>query len=205
MMSNPYIIVAILIVWFAVLWVVSSKNERLFNEKLAQQMREKDDEYFAIRYLKNIPFLYLIISIFAVFVFFSVMNEFYFLKWSLSIIALGAGIANYIYKAMYKIVFDHGRITLYIGKKIKITGTLEQMECVTKPYASGSGGGGMIIPYTIVFESGGLIKSAKIIEFNEHMDNSYKLVAFFEKGDYLEEGGRFGKKKKNKKKKKEKK
>ncbi len=201
-MSNPYIIGVIVIVWFAVWWFVSSKNARLFNEKLAQQMLEKDEQYFEIRYLKNIPFLYLIISIFAVFVFFSVMNEFYFLKWSFSIIAVGAGIANYIYKAMYKIVFDHGRITLYIGKKVKITGTLEQMECVTKPYSDGNLIGPAYVPYTIVFESGGLIKSAKIIVFDEDMDNSYKLVAFFEKGNYLEEGGRFGKKKKNKKEKK---
>ncbi len=183
MMSNPYIIVAILIVLFAVWWVVASKNERLFNEKLAQQMLTKDEQYFEIRYLKNIPFIFLLFSVVGSFAFFSAYSEFYIFKLCLSIIALGAGIANYIYRAvMYKIVFDHGRVTLYIGKKVKETGTLEEAKIISRPHIVKNG---VWFPYQIIFKLGGVIKSAKMIVFDEHMDNSYKLVAILEKGDYF--------------------
>ncbi len=183
-MSEPYIFGVILIGWVVVFLLVSSKNARLFNKKLEKQMITKDEQYFEIRYFKNIPFLYLIISIVAAFAFFSLYNELYFFKWCLSIIAVGAGVANYIYRAiMYKIVFDHGQITLYIGKKVKETGTFDEAKGISRPYTARNFGPSL--PYLIIFEWGGVIKSAKLIEFNEDMDNSYQLVALLEKGDYF--------------------
>ncbi|PID46290.1 MAG: hypothetical protein CSB47_05020 [Proteobacteria bacterium] len=183
-MYDSYIIVAILIGWFVVFWIASSKNENLFNKKLKKQMIAEDEQYFEIRYFKNIPFLYLLLSIVVAFAVFSVVNEFYIFKLCLSIIILGAGIANYIYRAvMYKIVFDHGQITLYIGNKVKETGTFDEAKGISRPYIAKNGPN---FPYQIIFEWGGMIKSAKLIEFNEDMDNSYQLVALLEKGGYFD-------------------
>ncbi len=184
-MPSPPIFAAILIGWVVVFLLVSSRNTRLFDKKLEKQMLTKDEQYFEIRYFKNIPFLYLLISIVAAFAVFSFYKEMYYFKWCISIIVVGAGIANYIYRAiMYKIVFDHGQITLYIGKKVKETGTFDEAKGISRPYTARNLGPSL--PYLIIFEWGGVIKSARLIEFNEDMDNSYQLVALLEKGDYFE-------------------
>ncbi len=93
---------------------------------------------------------------------------------------LGAAAFKYIRKARTLIVFDYSQITLYSGKKVKISGNINQIERVNRSQILwGSQNLVGYIPYQIIFSS------KKCIEFDEHMDNSYKLVAFFEKGNYF--------------------
>ncbi len=163
-------------------------------------MLKKDEAYFEIRYLKNIPFLYALLStLLALDLLIDVFEDWTVLDlWSItgSLCAalglLGWAIYYYFSKTRQRIVFDHGRITLYMGNKIKITGTLDQSKAINRPRAgvTGVGAGGLgatqSTPYQIVFEWGGVIKTGKFIDFGVNMDNSYKLVALLEKGGYFE-------------------
>ncbi len=90
----------------------------------------------------------------------------------------------YISKMLYKLVFDHGQITLYSGNKMKLTCSLEQIKFVARPEGTTAYMGhlGPELPYRICFDEG---TKSRIIQFDEDMDNSYKLVAIFEKGHYF--------------------
>ncbi len=134
--------------------IISSKNERLFNKKLAKQMLEKDDTYFEVKYLKNILLL-----------------------------------------SMYKIVFDNGQVTLYVGNKIKMTDTLmpDRIDSIFEPRTIFSNFRSGTLPYRIIFKAE--TRERGWVSFNEDMDNSYKLVAILEKGAYFKKK----KAKKNKK------
>ncbi len=43
--------------------LIGHRNYRLFHKKPAKPMYEEDEEYFEVRYLKNLPFLYILVSI----------------------------------------------------------------------------------------------------------------------------------------------
>ncbi len=177
--------------------IISSKNERLFNKKLAKQMLEKDDTYFEVKYLKNILLLYLLASIvLSIFLLGAAFDqEFWLLYFCLGVIAPFVGIANYIYKSMYKIVFDNGQVTLYVGNKIKMTDTLmpDRIDSIFEPRTIFSNFRSGTLPYRIIFKAE--TRERGWVSFNEDMDNSYKLVAILEKGAYFKKK----KAKKNKK------
>ncbi len=197
-----YIVVAI----FLVLVIVIFRNQSLFDKNLDRQMLEEDEEYFEIKYFKNMPLLYVLLSIFPSLAFFlKAFNQPIplllagFFKESDSEAILGGwaktgylcvasgilfwALFNYVYKTRYKLVFDRDRVTLYSGKKMKITGTFDQIKIVNKPQGTSHSlaGCGPRIPYQIVFEH-----KKKRIEFDEDMDNSYKLVAIFKKRKYFD-------------------
>ncbi len=201
-----YIVIAI----FLVLVIVLFRNQNLFDKNLDRQMLEEDEEYFEIKYLKNIPLLFVLLSILPSLAFFlKAFNQPIplllagFFKESDSEAILGfwsktgylcvaSGILfwalfNYVYKMRYKLVFDHDRVTLYSGKKIKLTGTFDQIKIVNEAGSTCGGVGagspavGVRIPYQIIFEN-----NKKWIEFDEDMDNSYKLVAIFKKRSFFD-------------------
>ncbi len=181
------VVIAIFCVFIAIFiadMVVRFKNEKIFNEKLEKQMLESDEIYFEIRYLKNVVLLDSLVYVSLALLFIpGFLFDTDFVNRMIDLfIAVGLlGYALYIYfsKILYKIVFNHGRVSLYIGNKIKIAGTFEQIEGINRPTTISVGGdSGRSIPYQIAFKGG-------CIRFNENMDNSYKLVAFLEKGNYF--------------------
>ncbi len=188
---------------FAIMVVLRYKENNLFENNLTQQLTEKDENYFEVRYLKAIPFLYIALSIPPLVVFLQLTfgNKvdlsfgYRITYFCIGLGLLGAAVFNYIRKERRLIVFDHGQITLYSGKKVKISGNINQIERVNRSQQIWGAQNHIInIPYQIIFSSN------KYIEFNEFMDNSYKLVAFFEKGNYFKKSGRFSKKNKKEKK-----
>ncbi len=174
---------------YAIMMVLSYKENSLFEKNLTQQLTEKDENYFEVRPLKTIPFLYIALSIPPLVVFLQLTfgskvdlsSGYRITYFCIGLGLLGAAVFNYIRKARTLIVFDHGQITLYSGKKVKISGNINQIERVNRSQIIwGAQNLGGYTPYQIIFSS------KKCIEFDEFMDNSYKLVSFFEKGNYLE-------------------
>ncbi len=173
------------------IFIIFIKEGILFEKNLKQQLKEKDDNYFEVRHTRSVRFLYILLSVvFSSPLFLGIFKddpqnqslEETILLIIISLILPVITICYNIYMMRIRIIFDHGKITLYSGNKIKITGTLDQIEKVTKPSTINRGHDyNSRIPYKIVFESG-----KRWIDFDYYMKNSYKLAAIFEKGNYFE-------------------
>ncbi len=187
-----YIIIGLFCVFIAIFIagvVVMFKNKNRFDKKLDKQMLEDDDKYFEVRYFKKYVFLgslaYVPLALLFIpgFVF---DTEFVnrMIDLFIAVGLLGYAFYFHLSRMLYKLVFDHGKITLYSGNKIKLTCSLGQIDFVTRPRGTAATTGhlGPELPYRIHFHEGG---KRRFISFDEDMDNSYKLVAIFEKGHYF--------------------
>ncbi len=200
-----YVIIGLFCVFIAIFIAgvaVMFKHKNRFDKKLDEKMLEDDEAYFEVRYFKNMysldSLVYVPLALIALIPTFDPEVSFgYKMTYLGSAIGL-LGYALYIYlsKTLYKLVFDHGQITLYTGNKMKLTCSLDQIDFVARPASTllTTGHLGPEIPYRIYFDEG---DKSKFISFDEEMDNSYKLVAIFEKGGYF--------KRKNKRERKDKK
>ncbi len=188
-----YVIIGLFWVFIAIFIagvVVMFKNKNRFDKKLDKQMLEDDEEYFEVRYFKNMYFLdslvYVPLALIALIPTFDPEISFGYRMSYLGIAVGLLGYALYIYlsKMLCKLVFDHGQIALYTGNKMKLTCSLDQIDFVARPAGTVATTGhlGPEIPYRIYFDEG---DKGKFISFDEDMDNSYKLVAIFKKGNYF--------------------
>ncbi len=99
----------------AIIMVLAIKEMNLFKNNLAQQLTEKDENYFEVRYLKTIPFLYIALSIPPLVVFLQLtfgskvdLSAGYRITYfCIGLGLLGAAVFKYIRKARTLIVFDH--------------------------------------------------------------------------------------------------
>ncbi len=188
-----YVVIGLFCVFIAIFIAsvaVIFRNRNRFDKKLEKQMFEDDEAYFEVRYFKNMYFLdslvYVPLALIALILTFDPETSFGYRMFYLgsAIGLLGYALYIYLSKMLYKLVFDHGQITLYTGNKMKLTCSLDQIDFVSRPEGTMARTGhlGPEIPYRMYFDEG---DKSKFISFDEEMDNSYKLVAIFEKGGYF--------------------
>lgn len=188
-----YVVIGLFCVFIAIFIAsvaVIFRNRNRFDKKLEKQMLENDDEYFEVRYLKKYVFLgslaYVPLALIALILTFVLETSFGYRMFYLgsAVGLLGYALYFYLSRMLYKLVFDHGQITFYTGNKMKLTCSLDQIDFVARPAGTVATTGhlGPEIPYRIYFDEGA---KSKFISFDEDMDNSYKLVAIFKKGNYF--------------------
>ncbi len=160
------------------------RQDDRYDKNLAAYMKGELADYFEVSYLKKEHLLFILMSaplgLICVHVLISDVDTSSPNWWGLLIIALllfAAPTINYFRKSREKIVYDHGQITHYVGDKIKVSGSIYDVDRA-KSYLYQVGEGASVASSFIMFYSGdGILFQRK------SMDEGYKLEALIRKKD----------------------